>query len=157
MLLHTLVFNCGQIFQCCTKYPVHGGKSQAASRYGELHCTEDCETTATDFSSVPSTPKELDVSFTGVLPDNADDSLLVGCKRPENCTKFFDTTAGMLALIKPCGIVVATCEMYTCESVTQVFLFLLRTFALNVETMLRLRYLGYDRTCDFISLSSESK
>ena len=105
---------------------------------------------ATDFSSVPSTPKQLDVSFTGVLPDNADDSLLVGCKRPENCTKFYDTTAGMLALIKPCGIVVAMCEMYTCESVTQVFHFLLRTFALNVETMLRLRYLGYDRTCDFI-------
>ena len=28
------------------------------------------------------------------------------------------------------------------------FLFLLKTFALNVDTMLRLKYLGYDRAYD---------
>lgn len=54
----------------------------------------------------------------------------------------------MLALIRPCGIVVAMTEMYTCESATQVFLFLLRTFVHDVNTVMRLKYLGYDRACD---------
>ena len=40
------------------------------------------------------------------------------------------------------------CEMLTCESSTQVYLFLLRTFVHDAHTVLRLRYLGYDRACD---------
>ena len=38
--------------------------------------------------------------------------------------------------------------MFTCESLTQVFLFLLRTFVRDAASVLRLRYLGYDRACD---------
>ena len=82
------------------------------------------------------------------LPRNDDDSLLVGCKKVENRTKYYTTTAGMLALIRPCGIVVNMTEMFTCESPTQVFLFLLRTFVTNTDSVSRLRYLGYDRACD---------
>ncbi len=135
------------VVQCCTNYPVHGSKSQTASRYCELHAEDDVS--GSDTVILAPSQGSLDVTYTGSLPENDDDSLLVGCKRPENRTKFYDTTAGMLALIRPCGIVVAMCEMYTCESVTQVFfLFLLKTFALNVDTMLRLKYLGYDRACD---------
>ena len=133
------------VAQCCTNYPVHGGKSQVASKYCELHARDDVITS--DATNITSS-QERKLSDTGSLPENNDDSLLVGCKRPENRTKFYNTTAGMLALIRPCGIVVAMREMYTCESVTQVFLFLLKTFALNIDSMLRLKYLGYDRVCD---------
>ena len=146
------------VVQCCTNYPVHGGKSQTASKYCELHARNDA--IASDAMILtPSQEQKLDVTYTGSLPDNDDDSLLVGCKRPENRTKFHDTTAGpgMLALIRPCGIVVVICEMYMCESFTQVFLFLLKTFALNVDTMLRLKYLGYDRSCDLYPFFGESK
>ena len=52
----------------------------------------------------------------------------------------------MLALIRLCGIR-QKC-MYTCESPTQVFLFLLRAFVRDANSVLRLRYLGYDRACD---------
>ena len=76
----------------------------------------------------------MNIAYTGVLPDNDDDSILTGCKHPKNRVKFHTTTAGMLALIRPCGIVVAMTEMYTCESATQVFLFLLRTFVHDVST-----------------------
>ena len=38
--------------------------------------------------------------------------------------------------------------MFTCESSTQVYLFLLRTFVHDAHTVLRLRYLGYDRACN---------
>ena len=53
----------------------------------------------------------------------------------------------MLVPIRPCGIVVGLTEMFTSESYTQVFLFILRTFCSNLEHFKRLRYLGYDRAC----------
>ena len=53
----------------------------------------------------------------------------------------------MLALIRPCGIAISMTEMFTSESYTQVFLFILRTFCSNLEHFKRLRYLGYGRAC----------
>ena len=50
----------------------------------------------------------------------------------------------MLALIRPCGIVVSMTEIFTSESYTQIFFFILRTFCSNLEHFKRLRYLGYD-------------
>ena len=44
-------------------------------------------------------------------------------------TKFYDRTAGVPALVRPCGVIVNTVEMYTCESPTQLYLFLIMTFA----------------------------
>ena len=41
-------------------------------------------------------------------------------------------------------------EMFTSESYTQVFLFLLRTFCTNVNDFQRLKYLGYDRACGLV-------
>ena len=42
-------------------------------------------------------------------------------------------TAGMLALIRPCEIVVSMTEIFTCESPIQVILFLLRTFVTSYD------------------------
>ena len=73
-----------------------------------------------------------------------------GCRKKKDAKLYFETTAGMLALIRPCGIVVSMTEMFTDESATQVFLFLLRTFCGNASDLVRLRYLGYDRACSFV-------
>ena len=121
MLLQNLVFNCSLTFlytvvQCCTNYPVHGGKNQTASQYCEVHAEDHVY--ASDTVILTPSQGSLDITCTGSLPENDDDSLLVGCKCPENRTKFYDTTAGMLALIRPCGIVVAMCEM-RCTHVSQ--------------------------------------
>ena len=48
-------------------------------------------------------------------------------------------------MIRPCGIVVDFTEMFTCESPTQVFIFLLRTCSKNWS---RYTYIGYDRACE---------
>ena len=42
-------------------------------------------------------------------------------------TKFYDQTAGILALERPCGVIVNMVEMFMCESPTQVYLFLIIT------------------------------
>ena len=56
----------------------------------------------------------------------------------------------MLAFIKPCGIVVSMTEMFTAESLSQVFLFILTTYCKetqSVDDFQRLRYVGYNRAC----------
>lgn len=72
-----------------------------------------------------------------------------GCKKKENISLFYET-AGIHALIRPCGIVVNMTEMFTCESLTQVFLFILKTFCGNTDDFLWLKYLGYDRACGLV-------
>ena len=77
----------------------------------------------------PHTPNPiLERDKVGQLPENDDESALVGCRKEKGVTKFYDRTAGVLALVRPCGIIVNTTEMYTCESPTQVYLFLVMTF-----------------------------
>lgn len=150
-----------EVVHCCTNYPTLGGKYKSPSRYCDEHkhfdeqnsiCVlsgneDDSSKSETSIESL-SDCETFERNFVGDLPENDDDSLMVGCKKVENRTKYYMTTAGMLALIRPCGIVISMSEMYTCESPTQVFLFLLRTFVHDTDSVLHLRYLGYDRACD---------
>ena len=91
---------------------------------------------------------------TGIVEDEYSNG---GCKKKENISLFYETTAGMLALIRPCGIVVSMTEMFTCESLTQVFLFLLRTFGENTEDFKRVKYVGYDRACGLVPYLKNQK
>ena len=59
---------------------------------------------------------------------------------------YLDRTAGIAAIVRPCGIIVNVTEMYTCESMTQMYLFILGTFG-HGKDIQHLKYLGYDRAC----------
>lgn len=132
-----------EIFKGCPNSPLPGGKHQAPSKLCAVHSGE--------------ADKEIDYppeyvsnkSERGLQPEDVM-SDKVGCKKKKNISLFYETTAGMLALIRPCGIVVNMTEMFTSESCTQVFLFLLRTFCSNIADVQRLRYIGYDRACGFV-------
>ena len=82
------------------------------------------------------------------LPDNKDENLFTGCKKARNINRFHDRTAGILAMVRPCGIIVNFNKMFTCESPTQAYIFIYQTFGRSLQDLTRLRYLGYDRTCD---------
>jgi hypothetical protein len=139
-----------EIFKCCTNSPLTGGKHQIASKFCSQHL--DCRKM--------SCPTEVDIppefvsdkSEAGLLSEDTLNTSgeTQGCKKKKNISLFFETTAGMLALIRPCGIVVNMAEMFTSESCTQVFLFILRTFCHDLEDIQRLRYLGYDRACGLV-------
>ena len=136
------------IFQCCTDSPQPGGKSQEPSKFCEMHMKESQETKEL---SVP--PEfNIDKCEVGLLPEQVclKDAPSLRCKRPNKKSQFFETTAGMVALIRPCGIVVNMTEMFTSESLTQVFLFILRTFSRDIADIGRLKYLGYDRACGLV-------
>ena len=129
----------------CTRSPTTGGKHARPSKFCEHHFQEldnsDCLLTP------HSTNRLLEKGRVGTLPENDDNELLIGCRKAKGVNRFYDRSAGVLALVRPCGIFVNTTEMYTCESPTQVYLFLVMTFA-RANDIDRLRYLGYDRACD---------
>ncbi len=139
--------------QCCPNSPVHGGKSSKASRFCSDHLNLAVAQTVSPPSKQVHLPPEvvsLEESKVGKLPDNDDDSQIVGCKNKSKVDRFYDRTAGLLAAVRPCGIIVDVGfqEMFTCESPSQVYIFLWLTFGRCLEDLQRLKVVGYDRTCD---------
>ncbi len=53
-----------------------------------------------------------------------------------------------MALVRPCGIIANFSEMFTCESPTQAYIFIYSTFGRCLADLDRLKFLGYDRSCD---------
>jgi len=51
-----------------------------------------------------------------------------------------------MAIVKPCGIIIDHWEMYTCESAGQLFVQLLKLIDDHGD---KLKYVGYDRACEF--------
>lgn len=139
----------------CTRSPINGGRHRKPSKFCQQHVfledEEEDDTIESDPSQTlptPHTPSHLMSRHqVGNLPENDDPALLVGCRKERGVNRFHDRTAGILSLVRPCGIIVNSCEMYTCESPTQVYLFLINTFARGSDIE-RLHYLGYDRACD---------
>ena len=126
-------------------YHVHGSKFCKDHLYLENDPDIDIQL---DLTSDPDnqklshlTPEEVhNDSDLGALDDGT------GCRKQCNVTKYYDRTAGIVAIVRPCGVVINIAEMYTNESMTQIYLFLLNTFARGKDIN-NLRYLGYDRAC----------
>ena len=144
-----------QIVGCCKNTHIYGNSAIPPSKYCQDHDQKPgaSECTQSHVSDEEENRNDIPPFLQG-LPssDSGDDPRhLVGCKKQINIKKYYNTTAGTLALIRPCGIVVACSEMYTSESATQVFLFLLTTFckpSQDASYFQHLKYLGYDRACD---------
>ena len=160
------------LVQCCVRSPISGGKHQEVSKFCKNH--QDLDTSSksltvsipiASLTKIPSPPASVSVVSTGSvlecgnfqlpfshqqlgdLPDADSDEQLVGCRKPRNVNRYFDRTAGIIAAVRPCGIVVNFTEMYTCESPTQMYIFLSFTFARGNDIK-RLKYVAYDRACD---------
>ena len=144
------------LVQCCSRSPISGGKHQVASKYCTFH---QYLASSASFNSdeplnltvrIPLHPQGIRLNTSeaiGSLPDADSEELLTGCRKPGKVTKFFDRTAGVVAAVRPCGIVVNFSEMFTCESPTQMYIFLSFTFG-HGRDIDRLRYVAYDRSCD---------
>ena len=138
----------------CPNTPQLAGANSESSKYCHNHSYLD-DTNASKNLKRPKlsiTIKLVDeiictrhVPATTDLPDNADDSVMNGCKKPCNRSKFFNRTAGVMFAVKPCGVIVDYREMYTCESSSQLFCQLL----LLLDHMPHVKYIGYDRACEF--------
>lgn len=58
-------------------------------------------------SNLPShcTNDLLEKGRVGTLPEN-DDNVLVGCRKAKGVNRFYDRTAGVMAIVRQCGIFV---------------------------------------------------
>ena len=146
------------LVQCCTRSPITGGRHTSSSKFCSLHQHLDNDISAEQSGLIVSIPLQLHGVFltsstsigdthVGSLPDADCNELLTGCRKPHKVNKFFDRTAGVAAAVRPCGIVVNFSEMYTCESPTQMYIFLALTFG-HGRNIDRLKYVAYDRSCD---------
>jgi len=135
------------IIQCCYDSPVMGGKHQIPSKYCIDHSDEGSNSKPI---SMPADYEYFHTKSTGEvpLPDTEDSNLFVGCKKYAKVNRFYDRTAGIMALVRPCGIIANFNEMFTCESPTQAYIFIYSTFGRSLDDLRRLKYLGYDRSCD---------
>ena len=70
-----------------------------------------------------------------------------GCKSDDAVDRFYARTAGMFYIFRPCGYRLASYEMYTAESLSSVFTFLVDLF--GDDPIPHLRGIAYDRTCGF--------
>ena len=147
------------LVQCCSSSPVTGGRPLEASKYCCAHqyLAQASTSVSDDHSSLRvQIPLRLlrincdltpSLSMIGPLPDTDSDDLFVGCRKPRNVNRFHDRTAGVVAAVRPCGIVVNFSEMFTCESPTQMYIFLAFTFG-HGRDIDRMKYVAYDRSCD---------
>ncbi len=142
------------VMSCCPNTPSLGGFHCSGSKYCDRHSylAMPQDTTSPhlnhDLSSDPQN-QGLALWPPASIHNNTDlDSQegSNGCRKPENVQKFYNRTAGLAALVRPCGIVINWTEMFTSESLTQMYLFLIFTFGRGKDIE-HLRYLGFDRAC----------
>ena len=100
--------------------PLPGGKSQKPLKFCKSHQSQSAET-----SAEVSVPPEFNAARAEVGLLTEDECLAQqnakGCKKKENISLFYQTTAVMLGLIMPCGIVVCMTKMFTSESTPRYF------------------------------------
>ena len=144
------------VMSVCPNTPDLGGNKHKASKYCGTHRDLDntqAVTPSASMLSLESDPDNLKLSHLNpkdIRSDHKLDSQVIGdgCRKKTNVYHYFDRTAGIAAIVRPCGIIVNVTEMYTCQSMTQMYLFLLGTFARGKDIQ-HLKWLGYDRACGF--------
>lgn len=138
----------------CPETPVLGNQHRDANRYCASHSyLEESGPTTTKKPHIVVVINVADKkvttrisSMSEDLPDNNDATVHVGCKKLENVPRFYNRTAGLMTLVKPCGVIVSISELLSCESPSQLFVQLLQ---LTCDTSTTFEYLGYDRACEF--------
>lgn len=125
-------------YDICIRNPVRGNKHNTSSKFCKDHENESMGKTADVLDLRPVTR-----SITRHIPKaiKSDE----GCKDDKNIVKYYNRTAGMFYLFRPCGIRLANYEMYTAESVSDIFRYLIDLFGATPDFI---SGIGYDRVCD---------
>ena len=84
----------------CTRSPTTGGKHARPSKFCEHHYQELDNTSNL---TTPHCTDLLEKDRVGTLPKN-DENVLVECRKAKGVNRFYDCTAGVMAIVRPCGI-----------------------------------------------------
>ena len=125
-------------YSLCTRNPIRGNQHIQASTFCELH------------SDGPNIlPEVLDVrpvtrQFAKQLPTVIASG---GCKKEKDVMKYYDRSAGMFYMFRSCGIRLSHWEMFTSESLSSVFTWLVDLFSSTPDIIRYIRGIVYDRAC----------
>ena len=125
-------------YDVCIRNPVRGNQYNSSSKFCMDHKNESIGSSAEALDLRPVTR-----SITQSIPKaiKSDE----GCKDEKNIVKYYNRTAGMFYLFRPCGIRLGNYEMYTAESVSDILRYIVDLFGATPHL---LRGVGYDRACD---------
>ena len=118
-------------YKLCTGNPLLGKKSKFCESHYNNENKDDCQ--------IGDAPAQQDLrpvtrQYAKVLMENnllkapESDNDGIGCRKAESIKKFYETTAGIISIIRPCGIRLGTYECYTKESLSQLLLCLIDKF-----------------------------
>lgn len=150
--------NAGEVnsYELCINNPARGNQSKATSKYCTSHIENKVSATEEQLDLRPVT-RAFSKSITHLI------STEEGCKKmaaiqqyairsetdeietSRPIYKLLSRTAGMFYVFRPCGVRLSHAEMYTSESLSDVFIHLMDIFELHPEL---LKAIVYDRSCD---------
>ena len=127
-------------YDMCIRNPVRGNQYGKSDKYCLNHINGKSSITDEQLDMRPITR-----SMSKLIPETITSGS--GCKTEDKVDKFYSRTAGMFYLFRPCGIRLANFEMYTAESLSSVFTYLLDLFGESPQPS-DLSGIVYDRACD---------
>ena len=139
----TKVFgNHGEVnhYQLCINNPIRGNQYNPNSKFCKSHVGDQ----------IAKTIEQLDMRpVTRLFARNIPKTVVSGegCKKSNNINNFHDRTAGMFYFFRSCGIILTHFEMYTSESLSDIFTYLVDYFG-NSPNKDDLVGIVYDRSCD---------
>ena len=127
-------------YRLCQLNPIRGNQLTKPSKYCPNH-TDGLETSP--IVSMDLRPRTR--AFIKLIPNTITSG--EGCKRDDAVERYYDRTAGMFYMFRPCGIRLSHWEMLTAESLSSVFTWLIDLFGENPSDK-ELKGIVYDRSCD---------
>ena len=124
----------------CIENPMRGNQYREVSNYCAHH-QHDCTLPVEEPLDIRPITRSMTSNIPSVVTSGA------GCKSDDAVDRFYSRTAGMFYIFRPCGYRLAAYEMYTAESLSSVFTFLVDLF--GDDPSQHLRGIAYDRTCGF--------
>ena len=127
-------------YDICIRNPTRGNQHSDASKFCEEHINGKSGEGKMVIDLRPITR-----SFSRMLPLTVTSGL--GCKEDKKVDRFYTRTAGMFYIFRSCGVRLSHWEMYTAESLSGVFLWLIDLFGESPSTNM-INGIIYDRACD---------
>ena len=127
-------------YNLCIRNPMRGNQHLKASKYCEVYSGGKCGDIGPVLDLRPITRQYL---------KNINETITSGkgCKESKNVDRFYNRTAGMFYMFRSCGIRLSHWEMYTSESLSNVFTYLVDIFGEKPDSSV-LQGIIYDRSCD---------
>ena len=132
---HRIIGAPGQVngYTLCTRNPIRGNQHQQASRYCPLH--NDGPNILPEVLDVRPITRQFAKSLPNVITSEE------GCKKRKDIETFYDRSAGMFYVFRSCGIRLSHWEMFTAESLSSVFTWLVDLFSSTPDLINSLTYM----------------